>query len=174
MMTPHGWQNLATERHRIGAREQLLPTIQAVHEDAIEIEVAGYLAYWLGEDKDRDLVALAWQADDIWFYACMNRIAVELGVQCTLIVEGRKVRVVPTIRHKVEIGEIAVINEKPSFPDSAWPKERAFETPKPRRERNAVLSREVFSENGSWYALVETKDRVKQLGPFRSKREAGG
>ena len=176
MTTPHGWQNLATQRHRVRDRDDILSAIQTVHEDATETEVLGgdYLAYWLGDAKEGDLIGFAWKADDVWFYAVMNRIALDVGVHCTLVIEGRKVSIAPTIRHKVETGEIKVVerDENAGLRQLEQNLRAAANAPRPKRERNVIISREVFREAGEYYALVETKTAVKQLGPFSSKRAA--
>jgi hypothetical protein len=176
--TPHGWQNLSPERHRTIDREQILFAIQAVHEDAEETEIGdGYLAYWLGETDDRNLIGFAWKTDHVWFFAYMNRIALDVGVHCTLDTTGRRVRILPTVRQTpAEYPPVparptlTLEDEHKGLKDLANALKTATE--KPKRTRNAVISREVFREGGQWYAMIELKSRMRQLGPFASKKAA--
>ena len=202
MSYPQGWQNIASERHRVRGQEAVLPLIEQIHAQAYETKVGDDYAYWLGPEDQPRLIGIAWKSEDSdsWWYCCMSERAVESGMLCTLIHESRDAgarklppdenyrnRVVPglipgftALITSVELAQITKTASKaqqaPARRSVARPAPRPRPAPvrpiRPAPASPAAVTRRVYQQRGQWYAWVETATRAREFGPFASRAEA--
>ena len=176
-----GWQNLTSERVRVRGRENILFEILKFHADAFETVVGDDLAYWIGSREKPELVGVAWDAGGgSWFYACMNAIAIDMGVQCTLLSVDGKNHIFPGSREQAE-KQMAARQATPTaeyeevgarrflraiFGENLTEPQRLVVEDPPRENG------EVFREDGAWWKWVETPTMARQLGPYPTAGKA--